>query len=253
LEGGVAVGDERKRQLHRRGRDAVEDHGAHPVGMAPQVLEPHARAVGTSPEVHLGVAQRTAHLVEVLHRRARHVKPRVRIQLGEAFRDHGFRQRVLEQRLQRRRLILLAIEGVGVARSPLVEEHHVARVVQAHEQRHDLGGKRHGALARAAGQHHDRIGILRAQPRGNDRQVELDAPARLALAILPDLIGAAAGGGVHARKAARLERDRGMRGIGSGGAGRREEARRHGRECAGGRKAARREALHGMCTGCAEV
>ncbi len=134
----VTVGDERQGQLHRGGRDTVEDHRAHAIAVAPHVLERHARAVRAAPEVHLLVSQSGAHLVQVFHRDRGHVLARVGVELLQAFGEHLLGKRLLEERLQRLRLFLLAIEGVGAAGAALIDEQDVARVVQPREERQHL-------------------------------------------------------------------------------------------------------------------
>jgi hypothetical protein len=59
---------------------------------------------------------------------------------------------------------------VRAAGAALVDEDDVAHVVQAREERHHLRGERHRALAGAAGEDHDRVGLVRAVAGGNDRR-----------------------------------------------------------------------------------
>ena len=69
-------------------------------------------------------------------------------------------------------VVLVAVERVRVAGAALVDEDHVARVVQPREERHHLVGERDRALPRAAREDDDRVGLVRAQPRRDDRDVD---------------------------------------------------------------------------------
>ena len=145
------------------------------IAVAAQVLEADARPVRAAPEVDAPIAERRAHLVQVLDGDGGHIEARVGVERREATRDQRLGKRVLEKRLQRRLLVVLAVERVGVARAALVDEHDVAHVVEPREQGQHLGGERDRALARAARQHEDRIGFARAHPGGHDGDVEPDS------------------------------------------------------------------------------
>jgi hypothetical protein len=79
---------------------------------------------------------------------------------------NALRQRILEHGLQRRIVVVVAVERVRVSGAALVDEDNVARVVQPGEKRQHLRGERDRALSRTAGEHDDGIGFARAQPCG---------------------------------------------------------------------------------------
>ncbi len=155
------------------------------VAVAAQVLQLDARAVGAAPEVHLVVAQGRADVVDILHRDGGDVLARVGVELLQALRHQVHGQRVLEERLQRRVVVLVAIQRMRGAGAALVDEDHVALVVQVREERHHLGGERHRALPRSAREDEDRVRLVGAHARRDDGDVDVDAPPLLRRAVFP--------------------------------------------------------------------
>src|SRR6185436_2124145 len=114
-------------------------------------------------------------------------------------------QRVLEERLQRLLLVVLAVERIGAARAALVDEHDVARVVELREERQHLGRERDRALPGAAREDEERVGVARTQSRRYHGDVEADAPAGPGASVLPHFVRAAARRGLDAGQAANLQ------------------------------------------------
>jgi hypothetical protein len=72
----------------------------------------------------------------------------IRVQGLEAVLHDALRQRVLEHGLQRRTVVVVAVERVRVSGATLVDEDDVAPVVQPGEKRQHLRGERNRALSR---------------------------------------------------------------------------------------------------------
>ncbi len=192
---------------------AVEHNRASAVRVSPQVLERHARAVRDADEVDLLGTDRGPNRLEVEHRVAGGVEPRVGIQAGEAtLGEPTAGRRIAERVLVGARFGLRAGELVRPPGAALVHQHHVALAQDVAE---GSGRDRKGLERRLAGttrehEHRVRPGTLRAT--GHERQRELDLAARRSRTVLrhrePRAIGGDGGRRARRRQRAGLERQR---------------------------------------------
>ena len=99
-ECGLGVQGDRRAEREAGRHDAIEDHAAHAIGIAPQVVLRDPRPVGHPVEIHLGGAERLAHSLEVADRDAggvlRHIM--LRAQGVETFPGRGVDDPVADRR-----------------------------------------------------------------------------------------------------------------------------------------------------------
>ena len=173
-----ALGVQRHVRSERRtdGHDAVEDHAAHVLREAPQVLLRDARAVGGGVEIDAPVAERGAHALEVRDRQGGGVEGDVGAgaERGQAALRTG--GDVGETGAREAGGVVRAVEPVRAAGAALVEEHDVALAADARKHRCDRGVERGGRSARAAGEHEHGIGRGAAADGGHPRHAQGDVP-----------------------------------------------------------------------------
>ena len=119
----------------------------------------------------------------------------------------------LRRRLQRI-VVAVAVERVRLAGAALIDEDDVAIVLHARNNVADGLGELGGALAGAAGEEEERIGLRISAQRRQDDDVQVDLAALLGGAILVDLERAAIGvyRRVVCRCTASVDRSRGWTG-----------------------------------------
>ena len=172
-------------------RDAVEDHGLHGIGVAPQVQLRHSRAVGGAVEIDLLITERDARPLEVLHGDARGVVAYALAVAREAIEGRLLHGRQLVARLAPV-LRIIAKERFGQAGAALIDEHDVVVAIDARKGAGVAHVQIARRLARAARQQEQRRGARPSVEGGDHRDVQSDLAAGRLRRVLRDLQHAAA-------------------------------------------------------------
>ena len=222
VEGAVRVDAHVRRQAHGNRGEPVEHGGPDPIGMAPHVDETGTGAVRAAQQVDRLVAERGAHLVEVVHRDRRRVVPRVGVgpDLVQALAQALQRQGVDPERLVRPVAVGGALEEgadhlVRAAGAPLIDEDEVARPADPGQQPRHRPRQPGGSLARTARQEEERVGLGAVGDGRNDDDLQLDGPAGARGAILEDGKGSAPCGDGHPVQTAILQLEQRLRARGA--------------------------------------
>ena len=161
IERALGVAREKERQPHVWRRHAVENHRPDVRFMLAQVDERGSRPIRAAVDVDLVVAEECADLVEIVHRDRRRVQTQVGV-FAEPF-QAGFEANdallVALIDLAQRVAVGAALERMRLAGTALVDEDDVAGGLDAAEQFANATRHLRGALARAAGEEEQRIGL----------------------------------------------------------------------------------------------
>ena len=154
----------------------VQHHGARAVRMPAQVFERNTRPVRNTHEVVLRYAERRADRLEVCDVIAGRVEARIRRrpQLTQTLFGEFARYSWLDQVSRLDGFGPWAVERVRSPGAALVDQDHVALAQHAMKRGGDLRKSLQGGLPRAAGQHHDRVGLgpLARRRDAGDLQVD---------------------------------------------------------------------------------
>ena len=219
VERPVGVGIDIRGQAHGDRSQPVEYGRADAFPVAAHVDQAGARAVRAAVQVDRLVAERGAHIVEVVHGDRRCVVARVAdgFHFRQAFAQVVERQRVDLQRLAELLLVHVALEeGAGhparAAGTPLIDEDEVSVAAHVGEPRQHRSRQLGGGLARTAGEEEERI-RLRVVGNGRDHDdLQVDGPSVTRSAVLVDGQRAATGRDGDVVQAAILEIDSRLRG-----------------------------------------
>ena len=196
VEGALGIPRRRQEGLHVRGGDGPEDHRPDVAGVAPEVDQGRAGPVGRPVEVDAFVAQRRAHLVEVVHGDGRGVLAQVRVR-GEAVAAAPERAGGDVEGIERPGRGVgtpeVAGEAVGTAGAALVHQDDGPMTSDRRPgRRAEEGGVVACPLPGATGEIEDRIRRGVGTGRLEDDDVQGESPAASGRAILVDFVVPAA-------------------------------------------------------------
>ena len=193
---------ERQRQLQRQGNGTVKHRASHVLAMPAEVDQGGPGPIGSAPEIDAGVAEGGADLVEVVHRHWRGVEAQIGVVPLHALAQSVDDRRVAEDGVQIKG-IEVAFQSVGLSRASLVHENKIPLGPNLPEGSDHGLAQVGGPCPGAADQHEQRIRLRSsAQCRIHD-YIQVDPPARPAVAVLEDrdlaaerVVGALAGSAV---------------------------------------------------------
>jgi hypothetical protein len=175
-------------ESQRRRHDAVEDDRAHVGGLAAQVFQRDARAVGDTDEIHTPDRQRAADGLDVLDVGRRRVQPHVGVvNFGEARARQRFRSRGICHVHHERRLVghrAGAGQQMRAARTALVDEDHVPLAQQRLECVRKHRERLEGRLAGSARDEQDGVGSWSLGRTGHPGDRDVDGARGRTCAVL---------------------------------------------------------------------